>query len=155
MRGIDFLVFEKPDVTLVTGTIDGERMKELHEYLRLEVRSATDPSNIESLLPLSLSNFFQVKGLPKGKHLLQLRSSLSSNTIKFESQVIEVDLEKHTQIHVGRLGYKVEDDNHKQVCLFVFLFCFSHELLTLITKDILHTLIHREVTIKFVFLFSF
>nr|KAJ0203959.1 hypothetical protein LSAT_V11C500298540 [Lactuca sativa] len=114
MRGIDFLVFEKPDVTLVTGTIDGERMKELHEYLRLEVRSATDPSNIESLLPLSLSNFFQVKGLPKGKHLLQLRSSLSSNTIKFESQVIEVDLEKHTQIHVGRLGYKVEDDNHKQ-----------------------------------------
>ncbi|KAL7598455.1 hypothetical protein Lser_V15G27442 [Lactuca serriola] len=114
MRGLDFLVFEKPDVTLVTGTIDGERMKELHEYLRLEVRSATDPSNIESLLPLSLSNFFQVKGLPKGKHLLQLRSSLSSNTIKFESQVIEVDLEKHTQIHVGRLGYKVEDDNHKQ-----------------------------------------
>ncbi|CAI9288723.1 unnamed protein product [Lactuca saligna] len=91
MRGLDFLVFEKPDVTLVTGTIDGERMKELHEYLRLEV-----------------------KGLPKGKHLLQLRSSLSSNTIKFESQVIEVDLEKHTQIHVGRLGYKVEDDNHKQ-----------------------------------------
>ncbi|CAH1417541.1 unnamed protein product [Lactuca virosa] len=91
MRGLDFLVFEKPDVTLVTGTIDGERMKELHEYLRLEV-----------------------KGLPKGKHLLQLRSSLSSTTIKFESQVIEVDLEKHTQIHVGHLGYKVEDDNHKQ-----------------------------------------
>lgn len=114
MRGLDFLVFEKPDTTLVTGTIDGDRMKELHEHLRLEVRSASDPSNIESLLPLSLSNFFQVKGLPRGKHLLQLRSALSSNTIRFESQAIEVDLDKHTQIHVGRLGYKVEDDNLKQ-----------------------------------------
>ncbi|KAI3526880.1 hypothetical protein L1887_06146 [Cichorium endivia] len=114
MKGLDFLVFEKPDVTLVTGTIDGDRMKELHGHLRLEVRSATDPSNIESLLPLSLSNFFQVKGLPKGKHLLQIRSSLSSNAIRFESQVIEVDLEKHTQFHIPRLEYKVENDNHKQ-----------------------------------------
>ena len=89
-------------------------MKELHQHLRLEVRSASDPSNIESLLPLSLSNFFQIKGLPRGKHLLQLRSALSSNSIRFESQVIEVDLEKHTQVHVGPLGYKVEDDSHKQ-----------------------------------------
>lgn len=114
MKGLDFLVFEKPDTSLVTGTIDGERMKELHQHLRLEVRSAADPSNIESLLPLPLSNFFQVKGLPKGKHLMQIRSSLSSNTFRFQSQVIEVDLEKHTQIHVGPLRYKVEDDNHKQ-----------------------------------------
>lgn len=115
IRRLDFLVFEQPDMTLLTGIVDGNRIKELHQHLRLEVRSASDPSNIESLLPLPLSNFFQVKGLPRGKHLVQLRSALSSSsTLRFESQVIEVDLEKNTQIHVDRLRYKVEDDRHKQ-----------------------------------------
>ncbi|THF97625.1 hypothetical protein TEA_015690 [Camellia sinensis var. sinensis] len=55
-----------------------------------------------------------VKDLPRGKHLLQLRSDLPSRTHKFESEVIEVDLEKHTQIHVGPIRYKVEEDFHKQ-----------------------------------------
>lgn len=114
IKGLDFLVFEQPDITLVTGTVDGDRIKEVYEHLRLEVRSVTDPSNIESLSPLSLSNFFQVKGLPRGKHLLQLKSTLSPRTLRFVSEVIEVDLEKNTQIHVGSLRYKVEDDHHKQ-----------------------------------------
>ncbi|KAI7745608.1 hypothetical protein M8C21_033454 [Ambrosia artemisiifolia] len=114
IKGLDFLVFEQPEITLLTGTVQGNRNKELHEHLKLEIRSATDPSNVESLLPLSISNFFQVKGLPKGKHLLQLRSTLTPRTLRFESEVIEVDLEKNSQVHVGPLTYKVEDDHHKQ-----------------------------------------
>ncbi|KAF5820309.1 putative carboxypeptidase-like, regulatory domain superfamily, immunoglobulin-like protein [Helianthus annuus] len=114
IKGLDFLVFEQPEITLLTGTVQGSGNKELHEHLKLEIRSASDPSNIESLLPLSISNFFQVKGLPRGKHLLQLRSTLTPRTLRFESDVIEVDLEKNTQVYVGPLTYRVEDDHHKQ-----------------------------------------
>ncbi|BBG92681.1 Carbohydrate-binding-like fold, partial [Prunus dulcis] len=57
---------------------------------------------------------FLVKDLPKGKHLLQLRSSLPSSSHKFESEIIEVDLEKHTHIHVGPLRYMFKEDHHKQ-----------------------------------------
>ncbi|XP_076883578.1 uncharacterized protein LOC143532402 [Bidens hawaiensis] len=114
IKGLDFLVFEQPEITLLTGTVQGSGNKEVYEHLKLEVRSASDPSSIESLLPLSISNFFQVKGLPRGKHLLQLRSTLTPRTLRFESEVIEVDLEKNTQVHVGPLTFKVEDDHHKQ-----------------------------------------
>nr|XP_043609224.1 nodal modulator 1 [Erigeron canadensis] len=114
IKGLDFLVFEQPATTLLTGTVDGKRIKEVYEHLQLEVRSASDPSSVESLTPLSLSNFFQVKGLPRGKHLLQLRCTLSPRTLRFESEVIEVDLDQISQIHVGSLRYKVEDDHHKQ-----------------------------------------
>lgn len=114
IRGLDFLVFEQPELTILSGHVDGKRIDELHSHLRVEIKSASDPSKIESIFPLPLSNFFQVKDLPRGKHLLQLRSDLPSRTHKFESEVIEVDLEKHTQIHVGPIRYKVEEDFHKQ-----------------------------------------
>lgn len=109
------MVFEQPEITILTGHVDGKRRKELHEHLRVEIRLASDPSKIESLLPLPLSKFFQVKDLPRGKHLVQLRSALPSSALRFESEVIEVDLEKHAQVHVGPLSYRVEDENHKQV----------------------------------------
>lgn len=109
-------------MTLLTGVVDGNRLKEVYEHLRLEVRSASDPTNIESLSSLPLSNFFQVKGLARGKHLVQLRSALPLSTFRFESQVIEIDLEKTTQIHVGSLRYKVEDNYHKQVLCFPLLY---------------------------------
>ncbi|CAL5423309.1 unnamed protein product [Camellia sinensis] len=114
IRGLDFLVFEQPELTILSGHVEGKRIDELHSHLRVEIKSANDPSKIESVFPLPLSNFFQVKDLPRGKHLLQLRSDLPSRTHKFESEVIEVDLEKHTQIHVGPIRYKVEEDFHKQ-----------------------------------------
>ncbi|XP_071689841.1 uncharacterized protein [Rutidosis leptorrhynchoides] len=114
IKSIDFLVFEQPDTTILTGTVSGKRIKEIYEHLRLEVRSANDPTNIESLSPLSLSNFFQVKGLSRGKHLLQLRSTLPSRNLRLKSDVIEVDLEKNSLIHVGPLTYEIEDDHHKQ-----------------------------------------
>lgn len=103
-------------MTILSCHVEGQRTRELHSHLRVEIKSATDPSKIESVFPLPLSHFFQVKDLPKGKHLLQLQSGLPSSTHKFESEIIEVDLEKHTQIHVGPLRYKIEEDHHKQVC---------------------------------------
>lgn len=116
IKGLDFLVFEQPELTILSGHVEGKRIDELHSHLRVEIKSANDPSKIESIFPLPLSNFFQVKDLPRAKHLLQLRSALPSATHKFESDVIEVDLEKHTQIHIGPIRYRVEEDFHKQVC---------------------------------------
>lgn len=112
---MDFLVFEQPEMTILSCHVEGKRVEELNSHLMVEIKSASDMSKIESVFPLPLSNFFQVKDLPRGKHLLQLRSSLPSTSHKFESEIIEVDLEKNTQIHVGPLRYKVEEDHHKQV----------------------------------------
>ncbi|XAR61425.1 hypothetical protein NMG60_11035120 [Bertholletia excelsa] len=113
-RGLDFLVFEQPELTILSGHVEGERIDELHSHLRVEIKSVNDPSKIESVFPLPLSNFFQVKDLPRGKHLLQLQSVLPRSTHRFESDVIEVDLEKNIQVHVGPIRYRIEEDFHKQ-----------------------------------------
>lgn len=109
------MVFEQPDMTILSGHVEGKNIKELRSHIRVEIRSASDPSKVESVFPLPISNFFQVKDLPKGKHLLQLRSAIPSSTHKFESEVVEVDLESQPQIHVGPLSYRIEEDIHKQV----------------------------------------
>lgn len=112
---MDFLVFEPPEITILSGHVEGSRIKELQEHLRVEIKSANDPSKIESILPLPLSNFFQVKDLPKGKYLLQLRSTRPSSIQRFEAEVVEVDLENNRQIHVGPIRYSLVEDHHKQV----------------------------------------
>ncbi|CAK9152880.1 unnamed protein product [Ilex paraguariensis] len=114
VRGLDFLVFEQPEMTILSGHVEGKRIKEFQPHLQVEIKSASDPSKLESVFPLPLSNFFQVKDLPKSKHLLQLRSTIPSSTYRFESEVIEIDLEKNTQIHVGPLRYKFQEDHQKQ-----------------------------------------
>ncbi|XP_058008575.1 uncharacterized protein LOC110645700 isoform X2 [Hevea brasiliensis] len=114
IRGLNFIVFEQPEMTILSCHVEGKRMEEFHSHLLVEIKSASDTSKIESVFPLPLSNFFQVKNLPKGKHLLQLRSSLQSSNLKFESDVIEVDLDKTAQIHVGPLRYNFEEDHQKQ-----------------------------------------
>lgn len=106
-------------MTILSCHVEGKRMEEFHSHLLVEIKSASDTSKIESVFPLPLSNFFQVKNLPKGKHLLQLRSSLQSSNLKFESDVIEVDLDKTAQIHVGPLRYNFEEDHQKQVCVML------------------------------------
>ncbi|XP_050236465.1 uncharacterized protein LOC126686455 [Mercurialis annua] len=113
IRALDFVVFEEPEMTILSCNVEGKRTNEFHSHLLVEIKSASDTSKIESVFPLPLSNFFQVKDLPKGKHLLQLRSSLQSSTLKFESDVIEVDLEKAAQIHVGPLKYSFVEDHQK------------------------------------------
>lgn len=112
---MNFLVFEQPDTTILSCHVEGERTKELDSHLVVEIKSSSDTSKVESVFPLPLSNFFQVKDLPKGKHLLQLKSRLPSTTYKFESEIIEVDLEKNSQVHVGPLKYFIEEDHQKQV----------------------------------------
>ncbi|GAB4830590.1 hypothetical protein Ancab_020356 [Ancistrocladus abbreviatus] len=114
IKGLDFLVFEPPETTILSCSVEGERIGELDSHLRVEVRSASDPPKVEAVFPLPLSRFFQVKDLPKGKHLLQLQSGLPLSGHKFISETIEVDLEKHMQIHVGPLRYRLEEDVHKQ-----------------------------------------
>ncbi|KAJ7977680.1 Carbohydrate-binding-like fold [Quillaja saponaria] len=114
IKGLNFVVFEQPEVTIISCHVEGKRIHELHSQLMVEIRSASDTTKIESVFPLPLSNFFQVKDLPRGRHLLQLRSSHPPSTLKFESDIIEVDLESNSQIHVGPLRYKVVEDQHKQ-----------------------------------------
>ncbi|XP_030454773.2 uncharacterized protein LOC115676056 [Syzygium oleosum] len=114
IKGMDFVVFEQPEKTILSCHIEGQKLWESHSNLLVEIRSAVDPSKIESVFPLPLSNFFQVKDLPKSKHLIQIRSEVATNAYKFESDVIEVDLQKMSQIHVGPLRYRVIENYHKQ-----------------------------------------
>ncbi|AQK91368.1 Carbohydrate-binding-like fold [Zea mays] len=114
MTGIDFVVFERPEVTILSGHVEGDGIDTLHPHLSVEIRSATDSSRVEAVLPLPLSYYFEVRDLPKGKHLVQLRSGLPSHTHRFESELVEVDLEKDPQIHVGPLKYKTEERHQKQ-----------------------------------------
>jgi len=111
---VDFIVFEQLEVTILSGRVEGTGLESLQQHLSVEIKSASETSKIESVLPLPLSYYFQIRDLPKGKHLVQLRSGLPSNTHKFESEIIEVDLEKHPQIHVGPIRYSIEEQHHKQ-----------------------------------------
>ncbi|XP_027348835.1 nodal modulator 1 isoform X2 [Abrus precatorius] len=109
IKGLDFIVFEEPEMTIISCHVEGNGTDELRKHLMVEIRPASDTTRVESVFPLPISNFFQVKGLSKGRHLLQLRSGLPSSSLKFESDIVEVDLEKNIQIHVGPLRYRIED----------------------------------------------
>ncbi|KAK3160680.1 hypothetical protein QOZ80_1BG0062920 [Eleusine coracana subsp. coracana] len=111
---IDFVVFERPEVTILSGHVEGDDIDTLQPHLSIEIRSAADPSRVESVLPVPLSYYFEVRDLPKGKHLVQLRSGLPSHTHRLESEIVEIDLEKQPQIHVGPLKYRTEERHHKQ-----------------------------------------
>jgi hypothetical protein len=128
------VVFEQPETTILSGHVEGDGIDVLQPHLSVEIRSAVDPSRIVSVVPVPLSYYFEVRNLPKGKHLVQLRSGLPSHTHIFESELVEVDLEKQPQIHVGPVKYKTEERHHKQVTPFrlastlqhnavVFFFC--------------------------------
>lgn len=112
IKDLDFVVFEQPDTTILSGHVDGKDIKGLRSHIRVEIISL--PSKAETIFPLPISNFFQVKDLPKGKHVVQLRSSMPSSSYKFESEAVEVDLESQPQIHVGPLSYRIVEDIYKQ-----------------------------------------
>ncbi|XP_077219224.1 carbohydrate-binding-like fold isoform X2 [Tasmannia lanceolata] len=114
IKGLDFVVFEEPEVTILSGHVEGIGLEKLQPHLSVEVKLASDPSKIVSVFPLPLSYYFQIRDLPKVKHLVKLHSGLPSSIHKFESEIIEVDLERQSQIHVGPLRFKVEDHHHKQ-----------------------------------------
>ncbi|KQK04071.1 nodal modulator 1 [Brachypodium distachyon] len=114
ISGIDFVVFERPEATILSGHVEGDDIDMLQPHLSIEIRSVLDPSRIVSVVPVPLSYYFELRNLPKGKHLVQLRSGLPSHTHIFESELVEVDLEKQPQIHVGPLKYKTEERHLKQ-----------------------------------------
>ncbi|KAK4778645.1 hypothetical protein SAY86_006173 [Trapa natans] len=114
IKGLAFLVFEQPERTILSSHVEGRKFGEQHTSLLVEIKSSIDPSKVVSVFPLPLSNFFQVKDLPKGKYLIQLQSEVRSSAHRFESEAVEVDLEKNSKIHVGPLRYKIEDAPHKQ-----------------------------------------
>ncbi|GLJ20863.1 hypothetical protein SUGI_0380570 [Cryptomeria japonica] len=113
ISGLDFVVFDQPEMTIVTGHVDGTDLEKLQPHLTVQIKSASEPFKIESLIPLRMSNFFEVQSLPKGRYLVQLLYGLPSKFQKFESDILEVDLEKQTQIHVGPLSYRAEEHNQK------------------------------------------
>ncbi|KAG7635346.1 unnamed protein product [Arabidopsis thaliana] len=114
INGLDFLVFEQPETTILTCHVEGKQNEDLNSNLLVEIKSAIDKSKIENVFPLPLSNFFQVKGLPKGKHLVQLKSSRPLISHKVESEIIEVDFETNAQIHIGPLRYSIVADHQSQ-----------------------------------------
>lgn len=114
IRGVDFIVFEQPELTILSGHVEGTGLEALQPHLSVEIKSVSGTSKVQSVLPLPLSYYFQIRDLPKGKHLVQLRSGLPAKTHRFESEVIEVDLEKYPQIHVGPMKYSVEEYHQKQ-----------------------------------------
>ncbi|CAL9068218.1 uncharacterized protein LOC135581844 [Musa acuminata AAA Group] len=114
VRGLDFVVFEQPDIAILSGHVEGNDIEDLQPHLSVEIRLARDPSKVESVFPLPLSFYFEVRDLPRGKHLVQLRSRFPSSSHRFQSEILEVDLEKQPQIHAGPLRYNVKEENHKQ-----------------------------------------
>lgn len=109
------MVFEQPETTILTCHVEGKQNEEPNSNLIVEIKSAIDESKIENVFPLPLSNFFQVKGLSRGKHLVQLKSSRPLTSHKVESEIIEVDFETNAQIHIGPLRYKIVTDYQSQV----------------------------------------
>ncbi|KAH9318972.1 hypothetical protein KI387_020741, partial [Taxus chinensis] len=113
INDLEFVVFDHPEMTILTGHVEGIGLEKLQPHLTVQIKSASEPFNIESIIPLPMSNFFEVQNLPKGRYLVQLLYGLPSKFHKFESDTLEVDLEKQTQIHVGQLSYRAEEHHQK------------------------------------------
>ncbi|KAI5060680.1 hypothetical protein GOP47_0025100 [Adiantum capillus-veneris] len=111
---MDFVVFHQPQVTIITGTAEGSGLLKWQLYLRVRVVSTGDDSKNERTIPLPLSHFFEIQGLPSGKYSLQLVLSLPEKTHRFESEPVEVDLKQNPQIHVGPLRFSVQEQHQKQ-----------------------------------------
>eukprot|EP00250_Pteridium_aquilinum_P020313 c24781_g1_i1 orf=109-3804(+) len=111
---VDFVVFHQPHMTIITGTAEGAGLAKWQQHLRVRVVSIGDNAKIERTIPLPLSHFFEIQGLPRGKYSVQLMLGFSGRTHKFESESTDVDLEQSPQIHVGALHFSVEERQQKQ-----------------------------------------
>lgn len=109
-------------MTILTGHVEGYNLETLQPHLSIEIRSASEPSEVKSVIPLPISYYFQIRDLAKGRHLVQLRPSLGWKGGRFESEVLEVDLVKQPQVHLGPLKYKVVEHQHKQVHIMIHFF---------------------------------
>lgn len=111
---VDFVVFHQPHMTIITGTAEGAGLVKWQQHLTVRVMSAGDNAKIERVIPLPLSYFFEIQGLPRGKYSVQLMLELSGKTHKFESESVDIDLEQHPQVHIGSLRFSVQERHQKQ-----------------------------------------
>jgi hypothetical protein len=104
-----------PETPLVSGHVEGDDPETELKHLSVEVRSVSEPSRVETVIPLPLSGYFEIRDLSKSRHLIQLRSGLPASSFVFDSEPFEIDLEKQPHIHIGPLRYKIHERHHKQV----------------------------------------
>lgn len=104
-----------PETPLVTGHVEADDLDTALKHLSVEVRSASEPSRVETVISLPLSGYFEIRDLSKSRHLIQLRSGLPANSFIFDSDPFEINLENQPQVHVGPLRYKIQERHHKQV----------------------------------------
>ncbi|XP_024394078.1 uncharacterized protein [Physcomitrium patens] len=114
IRGVDFVVFEELPTTIVTGVVEGAQLERLQPNLRVEFSSTTEPRRVERTISLSLSFFFEVQGLPRGKYIARLLFDRNERSHKFVTDAIEVDLETYSTAHIGPLRYTAEEQFNKQ-----------------------------------------
>lgn len=108
-------MFEQPEITILSGHVEGIYLDKLQPHLSVEIKSANDPLKIESIFKLPLSYYFEIRDLPKGKHLVKLVSDFPSSVYRFHSEVLEVDLDVKPQFHAGALRYNIDEYHQKQV----------------------------------------
>lgn len=111
---VDFVVFHQPHMTIITGTAEDASVAKWQQQLTVRVRSIGDNAKIERIIPLPLSYFFEIQGLPRGKYSVELMPGLLGKTHKFESESVDVDLEQYPQVHAGPLHFSVQEQHQKQ-----------------------------------------
>jgi hypothetical protein len=60
ITGIDFVVFGRLEVTILSGHVEGGGIDTLQPHLSIEIRSVANPSRVESVLPVPLSYYFEM-----------------------------------------------------------------------------------------------
>ncbi|KAH7444467.1 hypothetical protein KP509_02G079100 [Ceratopteris richardii] len=114
MNAMDFVVFHQLQTTIITGTVEGADLLKWQDFLSVRFVSVDDASASERTIPLPISHFFEIQGLPRGKYSIQLVLKLPEKTHRFESETIIVDLEGQPQVHVAPLRFSVHERHQKQ-----------------------------------------
>lgn len=69
ISGISFVVFEQPEATILSGHVEGDGIDLLQPHLSVEIRSAADPSRIESVVPVPFPTTLKYEICPKASIL--------------------------------------------------------------------------------------
>ena len=82
ISGVDFIVFEQTEVTTLSGHVEGTGLEVLQPHLSVEIKSSSDASKVESVLPLPLSRTTSKSVIcPKASTLCLVSSGLFSRQI--------------------------------------------------------------------------
>ncbi|XP_002975824.2 nodal modulator 1 [Selaginella moellendorffii] len=111
---INFVAFEHSLATVLSGLVEGSDLEKWQPHISVEVASISEPAKIEREVPLPLSSFFEIQGLPRGQYRLRLVSKMVVQTHKFHSDVLEVDFAKRNDIFLNSVKFYAEEYHHKQ-----------------------------------------